>query len=230
MLFYQPQNGYCFNSDSIFLYDFIASFRPHGKVLDVGCGVGVIGLLLARDFPIDLTLVEKQGLMAGLAMRNMQANSIGARLVESDFFDFTSEERFDYIVSNPPFYHADVVQSENEHIHACRYNTHLPIAPFFEKVKSLLRPRGHFIFCYDASQMGDLMHHLDHVGLRVEALRFVHSKKDRPAKLVMVHARRESKARTTILPPLIVFDGDTYGEEAHAIFKNARTHTLKCQI
>ena len=43
MLLYQPQSGYCYNSDSIYLYDFISSFNPRGRMLDVGAGCGVVG-------------------------------------------------------------------------------------------------------------------------------------------------------------------------------------------
>jgi tRNA1(Val) A37 N6-methylase TrmN6 len=230
LLFYQPADGYRFNSDSIFLYDFAASFAPRGRLLDVGSGVGVIGLLLARDFPVRLTMVEKQPMMAALARKNAEVNGIDAEVAETDFLDFEPEEQFDVIVSNPPFYHPDVVQSENGHIHACRYNTHLPIFPFFRKVKRLIAPRGRFIFCYDASQLQVLLAALTEVGLRVEDLRFVHPKKERPAKLVMVHARNQSRARTKVHPPFIVFEGEAYGPEARKIFEKARTHTLKCRI
>ncbi|HIP14280.1 MAG TPA: methyltransferase domain-containing protein [Sulfurimonas autotrophica] len=230
MLFYQPQKGYCFNSDSMFLYDFIASCSPKGRLLDVGCGVGVIGLLLARDFNIDLTMVEKQEIMAELAQRNLEVNKIKAELIKSDFLEFRADKPFEFIVSNPPFYHPDVIQSQNSHINACRYNTHLPIEPFFKKVASLLNPRGHFIFCYDASQLPELLESLNRSELRAEELRMVHPKIDRPAKLVMIHARKNSKARLKILPPFIVFKGENYSIEAEDIFKRARTHTIKCQI
>ena len=61
MLLYQPESGYCYNSDSIFLYDFINSFKPKGKILDVGAGCGIIGLLVARDNKkVALDAVEKQ--------------------------------------------------------------------------------------------------------------------------------------------------------------------------
>ncbi|WP_201353124.1 tRNA1(Val) (adenine(37)-N6)-methyltransferase [Hydrogenimonas urashimensis] len=230
MLFYQPEEGYRFNSDSMFLYDFISSFAPRGKVLDVGCGVGVIGLLLARDFPIELTMVEKQEMMAKLAEKNINANRVEAELVRSDFLDFDSKKRFDLIVSNPPFYHPKVIRSDDEHMQICRYNDHLPIEPFFGKVKSLLAPRGRFIFCYDARQVGALFARLADVGLRVEDVRFVHPKKERPAKLVLIHARNNSKGLCRVWPPFIVFEGDAYGEEAEKIFKKARTHTLKCLI
>ena len=61
MLFYQPDSGYRYNSDSLFLYDFISSFKPRGRMLDVGAGSGVVGLLVARDNPkVHLESVEKQ--------------------------------------------------------------------------------------------------------------------------------------------------------------------------
>ncbi len=230
MLFYQPQSGYRFNSDSIFLYDFIRSFSPAGELLDVGCGVGVIGLLLARDFTLKPALVEKQPLMVSYASKNAEINGIDADIYLKDFLEFESPKRFDYVVSNPPFYHEDVIKSDDPHIHACRYNSHLPPKPFFSKVKRLLKPRGHFFFCYDSSQLSDLVTALKETSLTVEHMQFVHPRQDRAAKLVLVHARSDSKAKCIVMPPLIPFEGDGYGAKAEEIFKNARTHTIKCQI
>ena len=230
MLFYQPEDGYCFNSDSIFLYDFAARFRPRGRVLDVGCGVGVIGLLLARDFGLSLQMVEKQEKMARYAEINARVNGIDAQLYRGDFLDFDPGVQYDMIVSNPPFYPPEVIQSEDAHLHACRYNTHLPVAPFFRQVKRLIAPRGRFVFCYDASQTQVLLDELATVGLRAEDLRFVHPNIDRPAKLVLIHARNQSRARNRIHPPFVVFEGEAYGKEALTIFEKARTHTIKCKI
>ncbi len=230
MLFYQPQNGYRFNSDSIFLYDFIRSFSPAGRLLDVGCGVGVIGLLLARDFGLRPVLVEKQKMMAEFARKNAEINGIEAKVQVCDFLDYESDDNFDFIVSNPPFYHEDVIQSEDPHLHACRYNTHLPPKPFFAKAKRLLKPRGDLFFCYDASQIAQITGALEDASLTVEHIRFVHPRAQRAAKLVMIHARRDSRAKTVVMAPLIPFEGESYGEEAAGIFKNARTHTIKCQI
>ncbi len=230
MLFYQPLSGYRFNSDSIFLYDFIGSFSPSGEMLDVGCGVGVIGLLLARDFDLKATLVEKQPMMVSYAKKNAEINKIDADIHLADFLEFESEKRFDCIVSNPPFYHEGVIKSEDPHLHACRYNSHLPPKPFFAKAKRLLKPRGHLYFCYDASQIGEISTALSDASLTVEHMRFVHPKRERGAKLVMIHARSGSKAKCSVLPPLIPFEADGYAEAAKEIFKNARTHTIKCQI
>jgi len=71
---------------------------------------------------------------------------------------------------------------------------------------------------------------LHDASLTVEHMRFVHPRGDRVAKLVMIHARSDSKAKCIVLPPLIPFDEEGYAAVAKEIFKNARTHTIKCQI
>jgi len=154
MLLYQPQSGYCYNSDSIFLYDFIDFFNPKGRVLDVGAGCGVVGLLVARDNPkVELEAVEKQQAFVQYATINARVNKISYKMHEGEFLDLSESNKYDYIISNPPFYHDGASRSEDEMLFNARYNINLPLRDFFKKVSRLLKPKAHFIFCYDASQL-----------------------------------------------------------------------------
>ena len=228
MFLYQPTSGYCYNSDSIFLYDFIATFKPKGSLLDVGCGVGIISLLLSRDFMIETSIIDKQEKMMDYARHNYALNHLNVQSHIGDFTEFKTEEKFDYIISNPPFYDSRVTQSENTHLNIARYAHHLPIEDFIAKVKKLLKPRGYFIFCYDAKQIDLLVYHLTVYGINVEKVQFVHSKIDRDSKLVMIAARMGSKSMTQILPPFVVFDDDSvYRKKAKDVFIRANTHSIK---
>ncbi len=228
MFLYQPTEGYCYNSDSIFLFDFIRRFKPKGKLLDVGCGVGIISLLLGRDFLVDIYLNDKQPYMLEYALHNFAINGIEAKAYEGDFLEIEIQERFDLIVSNPPFYDPRVIQSQNESLNIARYAHHLPLKPFIKRVKALLKPRGRFILCYDAKQSDSLLCALKHSALTPESVRFVHPKANRDAKIVMVQARADSKSQTRILPPLVVFDNSgAYTPEALEAFKVAATHSIK---
>ena len=228
MFLYQPTSGYCYNSDSIFLYDFISSFKPKGKLLDVGCGVGIISLLLTRDFNIQTSIIDKQEKMLAYAKHNYALNNLEAQSYLGDFTEWKTDEKFDYIISNPPFYDSNVQQSENTHLNIARYAHHLPINEFIAKVKKLLKPRGYFIFCYDAKQVDLLLHHLTSYGITVETMQFVHSKIDRESKLVMIAARMGSKSMTKILPPFVVFDEKSvYREKAIKAFERANTNSIK---
>lgn len=228
MFLYQPTSGYCYNSDSIFLYDFISSFKPKGRLLDVGCGVGIISLLLSRDFDIETSIIDKQQKMLDYAKHNFAINDLEVQSYLGDFTLWETDEKFDYIISNPPFYDSNVQQSENTHLNIARYAHHLPIDDFIPKVKKLLKPRGYFIFCYDAKQVDLLLHHLTSSGITVETMQFVHSKIDRESKLVMIAARMGSKSMTKILPPFVVFDENSvYKEKAMRAFERANTNSIK---
>lgn len=230
MFLYQPHDGYRYNSDSIFLVDFARRFRPRGKLLDVGCGVGILSLLLAREFPVEVSVAEKQPRMLAYARHNFAINGIPLREYPGDFLEAEIPERFDVVVSNPPFYDPRVTQSEEESLNIARYAHHLPLDPFVAKVKRLLRPRGRFILCYDAKQSDRLLESLRRHKLQPETLRFLHPKIDREAKVVLVQARAGSRSLCRVLPPLVVFGSDgEYAPEAAEAFVRAGTHSVKAE-
>lgn len=228
MFLYQPTLGYCYNSDSIFLYQFISKFKPKGKLLDVGCGVGIISLLLSRDFRLETHIIDKQEVMLNYAKHNFRLNNVETEAYLGAFQDFQTSKRFDMIVSNPPFYDTAVMQSENTHLNIARYAQHLPIEDFISKVKSILKPRGYFIFCYDAKQVDILLSVLREKGINPETMQFVHSKIDKESKLVMISARVGSKSMMKILPPYIVLDeNNSYTLLAQEAFDKAFTYSIK---
>jgi len=228
LFLYQPTSGYCYNSDSIFLYDFISTFKPKGTLLDVGCGVGIISLLLTRDFKIETSVIDKQEKMLAYAKHNFALNGLEVKSHLGDFTELVTEERFDYIVSNPPFYDPRVTQSEDTHLNIARYAHHLPIDAFVRRVKTFLKPKGWFIFCYDAKQIDLLLHYLKIHGINPEKVQFVHSKLERESKLVFIAARNNSKSMTQILSPLVVFNEENeYTPKAMQAFIKANTHSIK---
>jgi len=231
MILYQPESGYCYNSDSLFLYDFINSFRPKGRVLDVGAGCGIVGLLVARDNKkVSLEAVEKQSIFVKYAKKNAQENGVEYKLYESDFLSLDASTKYDYIISNPPFYPEGVRKSEDEMLKNARYSSNLPLEDFFKKVSQLLKPHSHFIFCYDPTSFSDICTALEKVKMRVVDVQFVHPKLERKASLVMIHARNGSKSMMKVLQPLIAFDGENVSSKVQNIYNKAKTESIKCQI
>ncbi|HEY1011182.1 MAG TPA: class I SAM-dependent methyltransferase, partial [Herpetosiphonaceae bacterium] len=86
---------------------------PDASALDLGCGAGIIGMVAARLAPRGAaTLVDSNTLAVALAGRNLAANGIAnARALASDGIAAVRGERFDAVLTNPPF-HQGRVQSD----------------------------------------------------------------------------------------------------------------------
>ncbi|MDR1555212.1 MAG: methyltransferase [Campylobacteraceae bacterium] len=227
MNLYQYKKGYRYTSDTMLLYDFVRSFRPKGSVLDVGCGCGILGLLLKRDFPsINLSAIDIQEEHVSLMLKNMQENTLGANVILGDFTKYEFSEKFDFIVSNPPFYHEAIKKSKDERLQISRYADSLPIQEFLSKSAILMKPKGLLIFCYDSKQIEDIILQSNRAKLKICDIRFVHPKKGKESSLVFIGARKESKSFAKIHSPVFVFKEDVYSKEVMDIFKVADTRSV----
>ena len=216
---FQYENGYRYNSDSLVLYDFIAMLNPKGLVLDVGSGSGIVGLLLKRDFPnISLTQIDIQSLHVELTCKSAKYNNLESEVFQADIREYDFDKKFDFIVSNPPFYHEGSQQSINEPLRISRYSQALPFDELCKSVSSNMRPRGSFVFCYDAKQIDFLLSILLQNKFKVNHLRFIHTKEDKDASVVLVHAKKSSKSLCKILAPIYM-----NSKEVQSIYKNTKT-------
>lgn len=76
---YQISEGYCYNSDTLFLWDFLRKYlRTNIKVLDIGSGSGILGLLCARESRIRLFGIERQREYFLLSTKNALINRLEA--------------------------------------------------------------------------------------------------------------------------------------------------------
>ena len=236
MYLYQPIDGYCYNSDTHILFDFIQEnlhecLNPHGDMLDIGSGSGILGLLLAKEFKkINLFQCEIQKEMVFFSNHNSKINNISNTMFEGDFLKMDFNQEFDIIVSNPPFYHKDVNKSTNENINFARYNNHLPLEDFILKISKIIAQKGKLFFCYDAKQLQEIIILLNRFHFGIEALKFVYPKDSKNANLVLISARRNSKSLMKVQSPIIMFDNDKFNDKITQLYKKIDTHSIKAQI
>lgn len=194
----------------------------YGDVLDVGAGCGILGLLLKRDFEsINLSLLEIQERNLEILRLNSLQNDLPAEILHADFAEFKSEKRFDFIVSNPPFYRERISLSKEPHMALSKSAASLSLQDFVRSANAHLKPGGTLIFCYEAVKLAKICELLGEFKLNLTRLGFVYPDISKPAKLALLQARKNSRSPCEIVLPIYASAHGNRTAQAHAIYKSA---------
>jgi release factor glutamine methyltransferase len=94
-------------ADTELLVEMVLGYLDVGErrsVLDVGTGSGAIALAIKRERPLAIvTALDRDAAALAVARENAARLDLEIRCVESNWFDALRGERFDLIVSNPPY-------------------------------------------------------------------------------------------------------------------------------
>ncbi len=83
------------------------SVSPDDKVLDLGCGYGIVGICLYMEGCRDIVMCDISDEATALSSANLILNNIeGVRVFQSDGLKEIPDDDFTLILSNPP-YHTD---------------------------------------------------------------------------------------------------------------------------
>lgn len=73
-----------------------------GRILDLGCGWGALGIALGKRYPeLDIVMTDINSRAVELVQQNLRLNGIRALVVQGDGFEAV-EGPFDAIITNPP--------------------------------------------------------------------------------------------------------------------------------
>lgn len=114
------------------------------RILDVGTGTGLVALMLAQRRPEALlTAVEIDSAAAAQAAENVSRSPWPDRIrvVCADFASFESDDRFDLVVSNPPYF-VESLSCPDPRRACARHAASLTYATLLTRAASLLAPGG----------------------------------------------------------------------------------------
>ncbi|MBN2662517.1 MAG: methyltransferase [Bacteroidales bacterium] len=135
------------NTDGVLLGAFILIDNSK-TIIDVGTGTGVISLMMAQKFAnADILAVEIDKDAAQEAKYNVENSpwSNKIKVINDDFLTFASNnsDKFDLIVSNPPFFENQLVSEDSKKILA-KHTLSMPFAELVKSVFKLLSENGKF--------------------------------------------------------------------------------------
>lgn len=210
----QPKSGHRAGHDAVLLAAATAA-RSGDRVADLGSGVGVAGLAVARRVAgIDLVLVEIDAALAGLARANAAANAIDANVivldVEADAASFAAArlgpDSVDTVLMNPPFNDPARHRASPD---IARGIAHMATATTLEKwvhaARRMLKSRGVLTLVWRADGIAEVLAALDH-GFGSLQILAVHGDARAPANRILVRAIKGGRAPTQILPALMLND------------------------
>ena len=116
------------------------------RILDIGSGTGLISLMMAQRYPeAQVVGIDLDAEACAEARENGAASPFADRvnIVDCRFQDYESVEKFDAIVSNPPFFLNSLKNPDSKRSMA-RHADSLPFRELFRGVKLLLSDDGVF--------------------------------------------------------------------------------------
>lgn len=217
----QPRRGYRVNVDSLFLAAFAARGRIARLAVDLGSGVGVLGMVLcAVRAARTVGLVESDPELVRLACDNLAANrfegSVHTADLARDGLPRELRQRAELVVCNPPFFPPSTGTPTREpRVQRARSGS---LEPFVRAARlALAGTRGRVAFCYPARGLADLFELASAEGLVAKRLRFVQARAELPARLALVELKPGKPGGLVVEPPLVEWHGRSRSPEVSAI-------------
>lgn len=215
----QAANGYRFSLDPVLLADFV-TLGDCRKGLDLGCGCGVLALLLARRSPqLQFCGWERQVQLAQRAQRSCELSGLEGRVTvrQADLREhreLTPAGAFDLVVTNPPYRATGNGQvAPNDERAAARHELAGGLEDFLAAAGWCLRHGGRFAIVYLAERLAELLAGMAAAGIAPKRLRLVHPRAGQPARMVMVEGRKGGAAGLVVGPPLYIYRGEGDGRD-----------------
>jgi tRNA1(Val) A37 N6-methylase TrmN6 len=218
----QPSRGYRVAVDAVLLAAAVAA-TPGDRVLDLGAGVGAVGLCLAARVPgCAIVGVELQAGLAALALRNAILNGVENRM-RTIVHDLarplpTDLVRFDHVATNPPYLSAAVADpSPNPSRALATVESSADLARWLAIAAGALRSTGTLTIIHRSDRLEEIVSHLLRLGLGDVTVKLLP-----PAARVLIRARHAKVPVRRSSPALVLHaPAGGYTDEAEAILRHA---------
>lgn len=221
----QNTEGFCFGVDSVLLTEFARDIKKNSKIIDLGTGTGILGILLSKKvLPNKIIGIEIQKDVAEMAMRSVKLNNLEDKfeIINSDIKDLKQfKNQFDVVVTNPPYKKRGTgISNKDIKQEISRYETTASLDNWLKTSSELLRDLGSFYMVYRTDRITELIETMKKYKLEIKRMRFVYSNMQKQSNLVLIKAVKGANVFLKVEKPLIIYNLDgTYTNEILEIYK-----------
>lgn len=241
----QNKNGFCFGIDSVLLSDFAKEIKSGSRVVDLGTGTGILGILLcAKTNLSEIIGIEIQEEVAEMAQRSIKVNHLENRFkilntdikkiieknkIKDDEINNIENEKeknylerncFDYVVTNPPYKKMNTGKiNENEKQLISRHELKANLNDFIKTASYLLKDKGTLFMVHRPERLVDILEKMRDHKIEPKEIRFVYPKINTEPNLILIKAVKNANPFLKIDKPLYVYKEDgTYTDEILKIY------------
>lgn len=222
ILLRQPKKGYRVAIDPIILASFIEP-TDNQEILDVGCGVGAISLILkSKNRSAKITAIDIDENMCELCRYNSEKNSLELDVKNIAIENMPRENLYDFVVTNPPFFSkgSSRVSVTKE---LANFET-MELSEWISLCLNLLKNKGIFSIIHDASRIGDILAVIKGHAGAAEIIP-IFSKENKEAIRVIVKCIKGNFSKTKMRRGIVIHSEDgKYSEVAKKILDEAKLY------
>jgi len=189
----QEQSGMKIGTDGVLLGAWI-DLNNAKHILDIGTGTGLLALMCAQRHKTALiTAVEIEEKAVDEARYNFAKSPWAKRLeiIKTDFKQFMSNNKFDIIISNPPFFDEKVLSTKHQR-NLARNAENLPLQTLLAKAKEMMTDKGTINLILPVTKLEILEKNLKNEQLYLQKICFVKGRKEVAVKRILVQIGRKN--------------------------------------
>lgn len=224
----QNTKGFCFGIDSVILSDFAKNIKKGSKVVDLGNGTGIIGLLLCKKTELkEIVGVEIQKEVAEMANRSIKLNKLEDKFkilntdINKIFEDKLLEKnKFDVVVMNPPYKEKGTGKiNEVDSKIISRHEVKATLSDFIKVASNLLKDKGEIYIVHKPERMPDIIQKMRENKIEPKEIKTVYSNKKTEASLILIKGIKGANKFFKILEPVYIYEENgEYTKEIKEIY------------
>ncbi len=204
----QPVSGYRFSMDAVLLGQW-ARLNPSDRVLDLGCGCGIISLILAHRYSnARIFGVEIQPELAEIAACNIAENNLQQRitLFQQDMNELTpamTSGPVDAVVCNPPHRRAESGRiNPDMGLAIARHEITMTSDTLMAAAERMLTAFGRLMTIYPAERLTEILEKMRALHLEPKRLTLIHTRPQGDARRFLVEGIKGGRPGMTVTPPI----------------------------